>query len=269
MTRPCPWCGDAETLHILEIWDSHEFMLEACCFARHEQVVADMADDPTWARAVLRRAGVEELTGQRLRRVADDGGYAMLLDYQLELCPVTFEAARAFVARHHRHCAPPVTWRFGQSVRNGRTALGVVVVGNPVAPALNGRGLLEVNRLCIRRDVPRALAWNAASMLYGWAAREAERRGWSKVVTYTRADEDGTSLIAAGWVKEAVTRGRGWHSEQRRRSNTNAFIDKVRWAKALKPRTVKPRQSAPEPPRRPSDDLHRALFGDGGADWRE
>jgi hypothetical protein len=116
--------------------------------------------------------------------------------------------------------------------------LGTVIVGNPVAPAFNGRGTLEVNRLCIRRDLPRALAWNAASMLYGWSAREAERRGWSHIITYTRADEEGTSVRAAGWQQEATVRGRGWHSSRRYRSNTNAWIDKVRWGKPLRPRRL-------------------------------
>ena len=77
-------------------------------------------------------------------------------------------------------------------------------------------------------------------MLYGWGAREAERRGWTHIVTYTRADEDGTSLRAAGWVQESRVRGRGWHSTRRRRSNTNGWIDKTRWGKALRPRTPQP-----------------------------
>lgn len=120
--------------------------------------------------------------------------------------------------------------------------VGVAIVGNPVSPALNGRGILEVNRLCIRRDLPRALAWNAASMLYGWCAREAERQGWRRIVTYTRIDEEGTSLRAAGWEQESKVCGRGWHSSRRSRSSTNAWIDKVRWGKHLKSRRPAPQE---------------------------
>jgi len=159
----------------------------------------------------------------------------MVLDWQLRLRGISFAAARSFIARHHSHCGPPAAWRFGSSVLNGTTLIGVVMVGNPVARLLCGRGTLEVNRLCIRRDVPRALAWNAASMLYSWSAREVARRGWSHIVTYTRADENGTSPRAAGWTKEATVRGRGWHSARRRRSNRNGFIDKVRWGRTLHP----------------------------------
>lgn len=229
----CLFCGEPERVEVFEIWD-HDFAIETCCEHLHETVVSEMANDREWARTLLRRIDLEALAGHRLRRLADDGGCGMVLDFQLRIGPVTLPVAQAFVASHHRHCRPPVTWRFGAAVFNGATMLGVVMVGNPVARGLCGRGIVEVNRLCVRRDLPRALAWNGASMLYGFAAREAARRGWSKIVTYTRADEDGTSLIAAGWTAESTVRGRGWHGGNRSRSNTNSFVDKVRWGRVLK-----------------------------------
>ena len=227
-------------------------MLDCCCDGLSETVVRDMADDPVWAKTLLRRIGMEELAGHRLRRLADDGCCGLVLDWQLRIGSLTRPIARDFVGRHHRHCRPPVTWRFAAAAFNGGTMLGVVLVGNPVARGLGKRGILEVSRLCIRRDVPSALAWNAASMLYGWAAREAAQQGWNKIITYTRADEDGRSLVAADWVKEATVRGRGWHGGVRRRSNTNAFIDKVRWSKTLKPRNSE-QATAPKTPDRTAE----------------
>ena len=56
---------------------------------------------------------------------------------------------------------------------------------------------------------------------------------WRKIITYTRVDEAGTSLRAAGWTQEGRVRGRGWHSERRARSNTNSWIDKIRWSREL------------------------------------
>lgn len=108
-------------------------------------------------------------------------------------------------------------------------------VGNPVAPALMSRGWVEVNRLCIRRDLAPQLAWNACSQLYGHAAREAAKRGFRKIISYTRADEPGTSLAAAGWVAESTVRGRSRSSARRPRSNVNSWVDKVRWGKELQP----------------------------------
>lgn len=231
---PCMFCDQPERVEIFEVWD-HEWMFETCCEGLHEQLALEMAEDAEWARRLLRTLDMEVLCGRKLRRVADDGCCGLILDWCLEIGEVDRASAKRFIARHHAHCRVPVTWRFHAGIYNGRTLLGVAVVGNPVAPALNGRGIVEVNRLCVRRDTAAALRWNAASMLYGWCAREAARQGWHKIISYTRADEPGTSLRAAGWKHECRVRGRGWHSSRRARSNTNSWIDKIRWARDLVP----------------------------------
>jgi hypothetical protein len=228
------FCGQPEHVEIFEVW-GHEWMFETCCEGLHEQLAIEMAEHPEWAKRLLRTLDLEVLCGCKLRRVADDGACGVVLDWDLEIREIDRDCAKRFIAQHHAHCRVPVTWRFHTGIYNGRTLLGVALVGNPVAPALNGLGTLEVNRLCIRRDTAAALRWNAASMLYGWCAREAARRGWRKIITYTRADEPGTSLRAAGWKMESRVRGRGWHSTRRARSNTNSWIDKIRWARDLVP----------------------------------
>jgi hypothetical protein len=194
-----------------------------------------MADNPDSAPRFLRGLDVETLCGHEVRRVADDGGGGIVLDWKLVLRPINRVDARRFIKSHHAHCATPVTWRFQTSISNGSTLMGVVVVGNPVAPGLNGRGIVEVNRLCVRRNTAAALRWNATSMLHGWRGRQAARQGWRKIITWTRLDEPGTSLRASGWSPEARVPGRGWHINRRARSNTNAWIDKTRWATTLTP----------------------------------
>ena len=236
----CLFCDSPAVLAIADIWTDGNFLLETCCPSRLEQVSADMEEDPAWGRDLLRRLGAEELTGRRLRRINDGKGCHPMLDWQLEIRPVSFRTARAFVLQHHAHCPPPVTWRFGMSVWNGWQMIGVATVGNPVARAFNGRGIVEVNRLCVRRDVPALLRWNAASMLYGQCARTAERSGWQRIITYTREDENGTILRAAGWTEEGPAGGGGWHSTTRARANRNAFIRKVRWTRLLRPRVKQP-----------------------------
>ena len=243
MTQLCSMCGEPEMLEIADIWSGHEFMLEACCAGRHEQVVTDMADDPVWAVDLLRHLGAEELTGRRLRRLYDDRFSAPVLDFKLDVRPVSFAAMRAFVGRYHRHCAPPVTWRFGAAIHNGWTQIGVLSVGSPVAPAYMNRGWVEVNRLCIRPDTAPQLVWNACSQLYGHAAREAERRGFNKIITYTRQDESGASLRAVGWECEGPAGGRSWNTKGRRRNTAEAFVPKLRWSRSLKPST-RPQQNA-------------------------
>ena len=93
-----------------------------------------------------------------------------------------------------------------------------------------------MNRLCVRCDIAPMLCRDACSKLYSVAARAAERAGFVRIISYTRQDEDGASLRAAGWVPDATVRGRSWHSKRRARSNTNAFVDKVRWSRTLHPK---------------------------------
>ena len=232
----CRYCGEPAVLEIAEAWSDHAFLLDTGCLAAHEEACAGMADDPAWARDLLRQLGAEELLGHRLRRVADTGCGQLLLDWKPAIRPVSFAAAAGLVRRHHAHNAAPTAWRYGAAIANGPTWLGVVMVGNPVARGLTGRGIVEVNRLCIRRDMPRVLAWNACSQLYGWAAREAEARGFIRIVTYTRDDENGGSLRAAGWVKDARVTGRSWSSRARPRADRSPLINKQRWCRSLRPR---------------------------------
>ena len=140
----CLFCDQPKRAEIFEVW-GHEFMLTACCEGLHEQIVADMNDDPKWARDFVRSIGIEHLCGYTLRRVGDDGCCGLVLDWQLRLKPIATDTVRRFIARYHTHCGVPVTWRFHNAVFNGATLIGVAVVGNPVAPALQSkRGILEV-----------------------------------------------------------------------------------------------------------------------------
>ena len=41
----CLFCGEPEHIEIFEVW-GHEFMLNTCCEGLHEQLVAEMNDDP-------------------------------------------------------------------------------------------------------------------------------------------------------------------------------------------------------------------------------
>ena len=232
----CLLCGEPEELSIHDIWTDGNFQLATCCAGLLEQIAAEIDADPAWGRALLRHLGAEELTGHVLRRVSDGQGNGPVLDFKLRLTPISFPIARAFIARHHRHCGPPHAWRFGSGVMNGSALMGVVTVGNPVAPAFNGRGIVEVNRLCIRGDLDPMLRWNCCSKLYAHAAAEAERRGFTRIITYIRADEEGTSLRASGWICDGPAGGRGWHSARRVRSNRNARIGKERWSRALRPK---------------------------------
>ena len=77
----CPHCGEEEELELLEVWSSREFMISTCCEQSEEEARWGLSEDPAWARAALRRLGIEEICGETLRRVADDGCGGLILDW--------------------------------------------------------------------------------------------------------------------------------------------------------------------------------------------
>lgn len=248
-TPTCLFCGEPELLEISEIWTDGAYTLDTCCPGLLECVCTEMRDDPSWGRDLLRRLGAELLTGQRLRRVCDDDGFTTMLDFKLQVRAIGFRDAAQFVGRHHSHSRPPLTWRFGFGIWNGRCLMGVAMIGNPVARAFMGRNLVEVTRLCVRRDTEPMLRDGCCSKLYAAAARRAEQAGFDRIITYTTILEDGASVRAAGWVREAEVPGRGWHSPRRPRSNgNNAFVAKVRWSRTLRPKP--PARASPPPAER-------------------
>lgn len=258
----CLFCGEPELLEIGEIWSDGAYTLDTCCQGSLGCICTEMRDDPTWGRDLLRRLGAELLTGQRLRRVCDDDGFTTMLDYKLQVRPISFRDAARFVGRHHSHSRPPLTWRFGFGIWNGRVLMGVAMIGNPVARAFMGRNLVEVLRLCVRRDTEPMLRDGCCSKLYAAAARRAEQAGFSKIITYTTIEEGGASVRAAGWVREAEVPARGWHSARRPRSNaSNAFVAKVRWSRTLRP---KPPAGASPSPTEPTPLPDWIALGDAG-----
>ena len=68
-------------------------------------------------------------------------------------------------------------------------------------------------------------------MLYSAAAREARRRGYLRVVTYTLASETGASLRASGFTRAAEVRGRQWDTPSRHRA-LRRTPGRVRWERA-------------------------------------
>ena len=126
----------------------------------------------------------------------------------LHIVPITFRQAEAFVLEHHRHHGPARGCRFVLGVATEEGALvGVAMVGRPVARAYDDGLTLEVNRTCTDGTK------NANSCLYGAAWRVARELGYTRLITYTQAEETGGSLRGAGWSVVAERPARGSWAE--------------------------------------------------------
>lgn len=245
----CPYCEEPYRVDLLDYWiDSHAFMLDTCCEGSHHDALRWLEEEPDDARAWLADQGCF------VRRVAHwglDGGLVgcagLGLDFGLQLGEIRQAEAKAFVAEHHRHVGadgthrPPPGWKWGHAVYNGGTLVGVAFVGRPVSRILQQRhpDWVEVTRVCVSEQLPRELAWNACSMLYGAACRQAKARGMGRVITYTLAHENGTTLRAAGFKPVHRSRGGSWSRPGRKRAQAGPADPKIRWCRGLTKRERK------------------------------
>jgi len=141
----------------------------------------------------------------------------------LQLQPISFSEACAFIAQHHRHHLPPQGWKFGIAVNSGGEVVGVVTVGRPVSRVLDNGWTLELTRCCTD-GTP-----NAASMLYGAARRATFALGYRRLITYTLASESGGSLQAAGYKELGAAGGGNWNRPSRPRVQTAPTEQKTLW----------------------------------------
>lgn len=145
----------------------------------------------------------------------------------LRVRPIGLREANAYVERLHRHHPPSRGHKFSVSVLDEHGVLhGVAIAGRPVARHLDDGLTLEVLRVCTD-GTP-----NACSMLYGAVARAGRAMGYERVITYTLADEPGTSLRAAGWHVDGRTKAESWDRDARPRIDRAPTCQKTSWRAA-------------------------------------
>lgn len=139
----------------------------------------------------------------------------ILPSMKLHLVPMSLAQANEHVAFWHRHNRPVPGAKFCIGAADDEGVLrAVAIVGRPVARMFDDGQTLEVNR--VATDGTR----NANSMLYGACARAGFALGYTKIITYTRTDESGSSLKAAGWKVIAERPATvGWSRPSRSRDN--------------------------------------------------
>ena len=136
----------------------------------------------------------------------------------LQVTPINFDEANAFVLVHHRHHAPVVGCKFCIAVSSFDKVVGVAIVGRPVSRRQDDGWTLEVNRLATDSTL------NACSMLYGAAWRATKALGYQRLITYILDSEPGTSLRAAGWRLIGERRSGNWNVASRPRIDTAELL---------------------------------------------
>lgn len=145
----------------------------------------------------------------------------------LEIRPIDFISAKAFVKENHRHNKPPAGHKFSIACYDNDRLCGVAMVGRPVGRYLDDGLTLEINRCCTDGTK------NACSMLYGASCRAAKALGYKRIITYTRASEPGTSLKASNWKCDGEAGGTHWTGQRYEQMQIVFDEMKVRWSKKL------------------------------------
>lgn len=147
---------------------------------------------------------------------------------RLRLVPLTLREANAFVARHHRHSRPTAGHKFSVGAAFGERLIGVAIAGRPVARRRDDGRTLEVARLCVIDGAPH----NACSLLYGACSRAGRALGYERLITYTLANEAGTSLKAAGFRVISTVPRKSWSVPSRPRTDHHPLCERLCWERA-------------------------------------
>lgn len=132
-------------------------------------------------------------------------------DCSLRVVPCSLRDAQRYVASLHRHHKdqPLPGHKLSLAVEKKTRLLdgpewvrvGVAMIGNPSAPALQKDPLLvEIRRVCTD-GTP-----NACSMLYGAARRALRAMGYETIITYTLPEEGGPACGLRGSFSTRPTR---------------------------------------------------------------
>jgi hypothetical protein len=153
----------------------------------------------------------------------------------MEIVPLTLAEARRYVALHHRHNEPPIGHKFSIGLEHDGVLVGCVIAGRPVARGADDGRTLELLRLTTEGDR------NACSRLYSAACRAAFAMGYRRVITYTLAEEPGTSLRASGFTADAALMARGdWqHTSGPRAADRPTLFDPVKMPTGPKSRWIR------------------------------
>ncbi len=132
---------------------------------------------------------------------------------KIKAVPIELAEAQIFIDKLHRHHKSSHRDKFRIGAEIDGELVGVVQVGRPVSRVLDDGRTLEVLRLCTTGEK------DVCSFLYSRAARVAKELGYNKIITYILENENGISLKASGWNKEADNvGGKHWDVPSRHRN---------------------------------------------------
>lgn len=143
----------------------------------------------------------------------------------LDLQPMPVRAACDEVRILHRHLPRVIGGLFACALWADGRRVAVAIASLPKARQSCDGFTIEIARLASDGHE------NACSRLYGALCRAAAAIGYRRAITFTRLDEPGTSLRAAGFREDQITREQSWDRPSRSRSAEPSQVR--RWVRDL------------------------------------
>ncbi|WP_051275799.1 XF1762 family protein [Desulfovirgula thermocuniculi] len=140
----------------------------------------------------------------------------------LEMRPVPYRIAQAFVERHHYLGYAPPGARACLGVWYGDRLVGVLVFGRPSARLEDQRHTLELTRMVLLDECPRNSESRALALAVKWVRRNMP--GIRRLIAYADPGRghQGTVYRAAGWRLVGRTAGGRWTRTGRSRRDAAA-----------------------------------------------
>ena len=154
--------------------------------------------------------------------------YPEYTGFAFTVVPISYREACAYVDANHRHHRRPQGHKYSIGVSDGNKVVGVIMVGRPVSRHMDDGRTLEVTRCCVDETYK-----NTCSFLYARAAKVAKDLGYARIITYTLADEPGSSLRGAGFHCTGESNGGSWSSRNRKRIDRHPLGKKRVWGLCL------------------------------------
>jgi hypothetical protein len=154
-------------------------------------------------------------------------------DTSPRIVPITGKAALRFISEHHRHLKKLQGALFAVAVERDGKIVAVGTAGNP-ARVWQGTGKIAISRVAaLPGENIDGHACCYCGRIYGALTRAARELGYVEAWTYTLPDEEGRSLVGAGFWHMGFSSGGEWSRKSRQRELAVCADQKGRWVKPL------------------------------------
>lgn len=146
---------------------------------------------------------------------------------------ILYRTAKRFISQYHYLGYAPPGCRFALGVFVGRTLVGVMIFGRPVARLEDQDTTLELTRMALIPNTPKNSCSKALSLAEKWIKQNHPE--FTRLIAYSDTEQEhkGTIYKAANWKETGKTQGHSWSCPSRRRDRGQIGGDKLKFERVF------------------------------------